>query len=702
MTKLARFLKPYAPSIVLAIALLFAQANADLALPDYLSRIVNVGIQQGGVESPIPPAIRADRLERALAFADEADRNRVLGAYTPAAPGTPEHAAALGRYPAATGIPLYLLSQEAESLDGTAAGIALAKGLAALSFLQGPGGGPALPDAEQSEALVAAVRARMEGIDPATARQAGIRAVRAELEALGADLAALQTGSILANGARMLLLTFLSVAATILVGFLSARVAAGFARDVRLAVFAKVENFSLAELDRFSTASLITRTTNDITQLQQVSMVLMGKATGMWWIIALAVSILLVLVVSVFSVAVPRFKSIQNLVDRLNLVVRENLSGMMVIRAFGRQAHEAARFDEANRKLTGTMLFVTRIMVVMMPLMTLVMNLVSLLIIWVGAHQVADAGLSVGDMMAFMQYSMQIFFAFLMMSFMFIILPRASVSGERVAEVLAVEPSIVDPGDPRPIPSPLRGVVRFESVSFRYPGAAEDVLHDVSFTAEPGKTTAIIGTTGAGKSTMVSLVPRFYDCSSGSITIDGIDVRDLAQKELRSVIGFVPQKSTLFSGTVESNLRYAKPDASPEDLARALEIAQARDFVPEKDAGPGMEIAQGGSNVSGGQRQRLAIARALVRRAPVTIFDDSFSALDYATDRKLRQALRRELGDSTVVLVTQRVATIRDADLILVLDEGRIVGAGRHRDLMERCDVYRDIALSQLKQEELA
>jgi len=602
MTKLLAHLKPYAFQIFLTIALLFIQANTDLALPDYMSKIVNIGIQQGGMEKP-------------------------------------------GAGPVSTSV---------------------------------------------------------------------------------------QTSFILGMGGKMLLLTLISMAATILVGYLSARAAAGFARDLRRSVFVKVENFSLAELDRFSTASLITRTTNDITQLQMVSMVLlrmvfyapiigvggviraMGKSAGMWWIIALAVGILLVVIITVFSVALPRFKSMQKLIDALNLVVRENLSGMLVIRAFGMQKQEEKRFDEANRKLTDTMLFVTRVMVVMMPFMMLIMNLVSLLIIWVGAHEVATSSIMVGDLMAFMQYSMQIFFAFLMMSFMFIILPRASVSAERVAEVLKVEPSIKDKASPLPLPQNLRGVVRFDSVSFRYPGASEDVLHDINFTAQPGETLAIIGTTGAGKSTLVSLIPRLYDCTEGSITIDGLNVRDLAQKEVRNAVGFVPQKSSLFSGTVESNLLYAKADSTKAEREKALEIAQALDFAQERQkdsdtnigtetgTAAGLEISQGGSNVSGGQRQRLAIARALVKRAPIHIFDDSFSALDYRTDTKLRRALKAELGNSTVIIVTQRVGTIKNVDRILVLDEGRIIGSGTHRELMESCEVYRDIALSQLKQEELA
>lgn len=427
-----------------------------------------------------------------------------------------------------------------------------------------------------------------------------------------------------------------------------------------------------------------------------------AKASTMWWIIALAVGVLLVIIGTVFKIAIPKFKSIQKLIDRLNLIVRENLSGMMVIRAFTMQDHEEKRFEKANRDLTGTMLFVTRVMVVLMPLMMLIMNLVSLLIIWTGSHEVASSQIRIGDMMAFMQYSMQIFFAFIMLSMMFIILPRASVSADRIADVLAEEPQIKDPEKPQHFPEPFKGTISFKNVTFRYPGSSEDVLHQISFEAKPGQTTAILGTTGAGKSTLVSLIPRFYDVSEGSIEIDGIDVRKVSQKELRDKIGFVPQKGSLFSGTIESNLLYAKEDATPEEIQTALAIAQASEFVNAKPEGTQAEISQGGINVSGGQRQRLTIARALVKNAPIYIFDDSFSALDFKTDMKLRQALKSHVKDSTVLLVTQRVATIKHADQIIVLDEGRMVGIGTHRQLMETCDVYRDIALSQLKQEELA
>jgi ATP-binding cassette subfamily B protein len=603
MLKILRHYKPYLPTILLIVALLFIQANADLALPDYMSRIVNIGIQQSGIENATP-----DRLRQAL------------------------------------------MTQEY----------------------------------------------------------------------LGVDLRQLQNRYILKTGSLMLLLSLVSVAATVMVGYLGARTAAGLARDLRAKLFSSVEHFSFSEFDSFSTASLITRATNDVTQVQMVTVMAMrmffyapiigiggviratGKAASMSWIIALAVALIVGLIAGVFTIALPRFKKIQTLVDRLNLVVRENLSGMMVIRAFAAQGKETERFARANGDLSDTMLFISRVMVVMMPLIMLIMNLVSLLILWVGAHEVAASAMQIGDIMAFMQYAMQIFFSFIMLSMMFIMLPRASVSAERIAEVLEKKPSIVDPIRPEKFDAPEKAVVEFRDVCFRYPGATEDVLHDISFIASPGETIALIGTTGAGKSTLVSLIPRFYDSTSGSISIGGKDIRKLAQKDLRAQIGYVPQKSMLFSGTIESNLRYANEDAGTADLAAAIDIAQAREFVDSSPEGLAREISQGGANVSGGQRQRLAIARALARSVPIYIFDDSFSALDFRTDTKLRQALKTRLAGKTVFIVTQRVAAVKQADRILVLDEGRLVGAGSHKELMESCEVYRDIALSQLKQEELA
>jgi ATP-binding cassette subfamily B multidrug efflux pump len=550
--------------------------------------------------------------------------------------------------------------------------------------------------------------------------QMAVSAVRTEYEALGMDTGELQTNYILRTGGMMLLVSLLGGAATIAVGFLASRTAAGAARDIRREVFKKVESFSNAEFDQFSTASLITRSTNDVTQIQMVIFMIMrmvffapiigiggviraiDKSANMWWIIALAVIVLLGLILIVFSISLPKFKIMQSLIDRLNLVTRENLSGMMVIRAFNKQEDELNRFDKANRDLMDTSLFVARVMVTMMPVMMLLMNGLSVGIIWVGAHQVAEANLQVGDMMAFLQYAMQIVFAFLMMSMMFIFLPRAAVSGGRIADVLETETVIKDPEDPQQFRDPFVNQIEFRNVSFRYPGALDDVLHDISFTARPGETTAIIGSTGCGKSTVINLIPRFYDVTEGAIYLDGHDIRDVKQSDLRDKIGYVPQKGMLFSGTIESNLLYADENAGVETLKEAADVAQASEFIFDKPEGFEAEIAQGGSNVSGGQKQRLAIARALVKRPPIYIFDDSFSALDFKTDSALRKELKEKTGDSTVMIVTQRVATVKNADQIIVLDEGRVVGEGKHHDLMDSCETYREIATSQLSEEELA
>ena len=550
--------------------------------------------------------------------------------------------------------------------------------------------------------------------------QAAAAPVKAEYAALGMDTGKLSSDYIIHIGMLMLLVTLLSGACTITVGYLASRTAAGLARDLRRNVFQKVESFSSTEFDKFSTASLITRSTNDITQIQMVVIMMMrmvfyapiigvggviravGKSANMWWIIALAVVVLLGLILTVFSIALPKFKIIQTLIDRLNLVTRENLSGMMVIRAFNMQPFEEKRFDTANKDLTSTTLFINRVMVVMMPVMMMVMNGLTLVIIWVGAHQVAQSSMQVGDMMAFMQYAMQIVMAFLMLAMMFIILPRAAVSGDRIADVLETKPVINDPQNPSDFTEPFKATIEFRNVYFRYPGAEEDVLHNISFTAQPGQTTALIGTTGSGKSTIVSLIPRFYDVTEGTVFVDGIDIREVSQHELRTKIGYIPQKGTLFSGTIESNLLYGDENATDEELKLAADIAQATEFISSKPEGLQTEVAQGGMNVSGGQKQRLAIARALVKKAPIYIFDDSFSALDFKTDAALRKSLKEHTGSSTMMIVTQRIATIKNAEQIIVLDEGKIVGKGTHDELMKDSEVYRGIALSQLSIEELA
>ncbi len=746
MVRLAKYFKPFWLLIVLTIGLLFIQANADLALPDYMSRIVNVGIQQSGVESAVPAAIRQSEMDRVVLFLSAGDKAEVLGAYTLVTKDSPDYGKYVTTYPALAQQSIYVLKtldqaqiakldsvmgkallavygiEQAQADPAKAAAMAQASGFDLSKLPKGTDLFALLGQlpATQIAQMTAAMSQKFAGMPTSAIVQAAAAAVRAEYAALGMPAGRLQTSYILRIGSLMLLLSLLSGICTVAVGFFSARTAAGLARDLRQLVFKKVESFSNTEFDRFSTASLITRSTNDITQIQMVVIMMMrmvfyapivgvggiiraiGKDSSMWWVIALAVGLLITMVLVVYKVAVPKFKIIQKLTDRLNLVTRENLSGMMVIRAFNRQDFESERFDMANRDLTGTNLFIARVMVTMMPVMMFIMNGLSLLIIWVGAKQVAQSAMQVGDMMAFLQYAMQIVFSFLMLSFMFILLPRAQVSGDRIADVLETQPSIRDPETPRSFSPAFNGRVEFRNVSFRYPGAEEDALHNISFTARPGQTTAIIGATGSGKSTVVNLIPRFYDVTEGAIYVDGQDIRNVTQHDLRAQVGYVPQKSTLFSGTIESNLRYANEHASAETLQRAVDIAQAAEFISARPEGLAAEISQGGANVSGGQKQRLSIARALAKEAPINIFDDSFSALDFKTDAALRRALKQSAVNSTLLIVTQRIATIKNADQIVVLDEGRVVGKGAHRELMESCETYREFALSQLSKEELA
>jgi ATP-binding cassette subfamily B multidrug efflux pump len=747
MVRLVKYLKPFRLLILLSMILLFVQAMADLALPDYLSKIVNDGIQQGGVTDAAPNAIRQSEMNRLTLFMSADDSARMRNDFTLVDRNSPDYAQYVTTYPVLASQPIYvrksLTPAETAWLDPTM-GKALvitggieqmladpAQAAAAASKNFGfdlsklpPGTDvftviAAMPEAQRAQ-MGAAIDRQFQAMGASMITQSAARFVRMEYAALGVNVSQFQTNYILHTGSMMLLISLLSAACVVVVGFLSARIAAGLARDLRKFVFEKVESFSNTEFDRFSTASLITRSTNDITQIQMVVIMMVrtvcyapimgvggiiraiNKSASMWWIIAIAVITLLGLIATIFSLSLPKFRVIQSLIDRLNLVTRENLSGMMVIRAFNQQDFELDRFDRANSELTGTMLFVNRIMVVMWPMMMIIMNGLSLSIIWVGAHQVAQSRMQVGDMMAFMQYAMQIVFSFLMLSFMFIILPRASVSGDRVAEVLATEPSIRDPQQAELLAEPFRGVVDFHDVSFRYPGAEEDVLHALNFTALPGQTTAFIGATGAGKSTLVNLIPRFYDVTGGSICVDGTDIRRVSQHDLRDKIGYVPQKATLFSGSIDSNLRYADEEACDEVLNEAVEIAQASEFIDTRPEGLAAEIAQGGMNVSGGQKQRLSIARALVKKPPIYIFDDSFSALDFRTDAALRRALKEHTGSSTLLVVTQRVSTVMNAEQIIVLDEGRIVGKGTHRELLESCETYREIASSQLSKEELA
>ena len=746
MIRLLKYLKPYRLLILLTIILLFVQAFADLALPSYMADIVNVGIQQGGVENAVPVAIRQSSMDKVTIFMTEADKTRVLADYTFVDQTSPDYDKNVALYPTLAQEPIYVLNQADEAeitwlnpvmgqailivsgIEQTLAdpikAAAMAKGMGFDLSKLPPGMDIytvlAKVPAEQLAKMMAPFTAKFSTFSESMIVQAAARPILAEYTALGMDTQKLSTSYIIHIGSIMLLITLISGTCMIIVGYLSAQTGAGLARDLRRYVFQRVESFSATEFDKFSTASLITRSTNDITQIQMVVVIIMRmvfyapiiaiggiiRATqtsaGMWWIIALAVIVLLGLIISVFTIALPKFRIIQSLLDRLNLVVRENLSGMMVIRAFNMQDFEENRFDKANIDVTHNYLFVNRVMVIMMPLMMLVMNIVTITILWVGAHQVAEANIQVGDMMAFMQYAMQILFSFLMLAMIFIMLPRAAVSGDRVADVLETDPVIIDPQEPKQFAEPFKGSVEFRNVSFRYPGAEEDVLHNISFTALPGQTTALIGTTGSGKSTIVNLIPRFYEVTEGAIYVDGTDIRDVMQHDLRDRIGYIPQKGTLFSGTIESNLLYGDENASDEELKMAVDIAQASEFIDSEQAGMQSEVAQGGTNWSGGQKQRLAIARALVKKASIYIFDDSFSALDFKTDATLRKALKEQTGASTMMIVTQRIATIKNAEQIIVLDEGKIVGKGSHEELMKDSEIYRGIALSQLSQEELS
>ena len=745
MLRIRRYLTPYIPIFIVTVILLFVQANAELALPDYMSRIVNNGIQQNGIESPIPEVIRQTTFEKLMIFMNRDAQELAQRSYEVLEPESSNYSQLIQDFPGIESETVYILkdinNDDLISLEPIMARSQMVV-LGIQQAIENPDQTPAfgeglsfdpsmipagmdifqllssLPAAQLDQMLVN-INQQFETLGDKMVSQMAVGAVKQEYEALGVDSSKLQSGYILSTGGTMLLISLLGGVCTIIVGFFASRTAAGVARDLRKAVFEKVESFSSAEFNKFSTASLITRSTNDITQVQMVTFMVMrmvfyapiigiggiiraiSKGASMWWIIAAAVAALLALILIVFVIALPKFKIIQSLIDKLNLVTRENLSGMMVIRAFNKQQLEEKRFEKANRNLTDTSLFVARVMVTMFPFMMLLMNGLSLAIIWVGSHQVAESSMQVGDMIAFLQYAMQIVFAFLMLSMMFIFIPRAAVSGERIADVLETETEIKDPETPLPFTDPFNATIEFQNVSFRYPDALDNVLHDISFTARPGETTAFIGSTGCGKSTVVNLIPRFYDATEGNILINGTDIREVRQTDLRDKIGYVPQKGLLFSGTIESNLRYADKDADQETLDEAVEIAQASEFVFDGADGFSTPISQGGSNVSGGQKQRLAIARALVKKPPIYIFDDSFSALDYKTDSALRKALKEKTGESTVLIVTQRVATIKNADQIIVLDEGKVVGKGTHHNLMQTCEPYQEIAYSQLSKEEL-
>jgi len=738
--KLIKSLKPFTWSIILIFTLLLGQAMSDLSLPDLMSRIINVGIQQQGIENATPSAIRSSEMNRILLFVDSADKASVTGYYTlldkdllsPA-----DYNQYIESYPGLANESIYKLNTNDENAANRLNSI-LSVPILMVSYIESGaatdilGSQFDLPDGadifsvlaslpqEQLDAIIQSAASHLSAIPESMVAQSDVSYLATEYQAIGMDLNQMQMNYMVKIGGLMLLLTLVSVTFSVAVGFLAARVAAGFGRDTRRKVFTKVESYSNSEFDKFSTASLITRSTNDIQQIQMILVMLLrivfyapimgvggiikalGQDVSMSWIIASAVIAILAMIGVIFVVAIPKFRIIQKFVDKLNLVTREMLSGLMVVRAFNKQQLEENKFEKANVDLTKTTLFINRVMVFMMPAMMLIMNGVGVLIIWVGAHQIDAGAMQVGNMMAFMQYSMQIIMAFLMVSMVFVMMPRATVSAQRIAEVLETEPGIEDPKKPVSFDTNIRGKIEFQNVGFKYPGADDYVLKDISFATKLGQTTAIVGGTGSGKSTLVNLIPRFYDITEGQILIDNTNIRNVTQHDLRDKIGYIPQKTNLFSGTIESNIAYGNENADADTLKKAARIAQLTEYIDTTENGFNTPISQGGANISGGQKQRMAIARAVAKQPEIYIFDDSFSAIDFKTDATLRKALKKETHNATVLIVAQRINTVMNAEQIIVLENGMIVGKGTHKELMENCTVYRELALSQLSMEELS
>lgn len=745
MLNLLKHLKPFVGSMILAVALLFVQAICDLSLPDYMSDIVNVGIQQGGVENAVPKVIKSSEMKKLFIFMDDNQKTVVDDNYILLDKDnltTDEYNKYLKNYPELENESIYKLNtKEKEKLDKL--NNIFGKPMLIVSMLESKGlsGVPGIDGMatqgmdlstmdpfevlnmmpqDQIDSMLSNVDEKLADMPESMITQSATSYVKEQYKDIGINTDKLQSNYVIVAGVKMVGIALISMVATVFVSFIAARVGAALGRNLRKDVFNKVVGFSNTEFDEFSTASLITRTTNDIQQI--IMLVVMGlrivfyapilgiggvikvinTGASMGWVIGVAVISILLLVIVLFTFAMPKFKSVQKLVDRLNLVTRESLTGMLVIRAFSTQKYEEDKFEVANKNLTKTNLFVNRIITTMMPLMMFIMNAITLLIVWVGAHRIDEGIMQVGTMMAFMQYTMQIIMAFLMISMVSVILPRAMVSAQRVSEVLNVDVVVKDSDNLQTFNHDEKGTIEFKNVSFRYPGADEDVISNVSFKALPGETTAFIGSTGSGKSTLINLIPRFYDATEGEILIDGVNIKNVSQYDLREKIGFIPQKGLLFSGTIESNLKYGGDHISDEDMIKASEIAQAMEFINSKEEKFNTEIAQGGTNVSGGQKQRLAIARAIAKKPEVFIFDDSFSALDFKTDAKLRKAINTELKESTLLIVAQRISTIMNANQIIVLDEGKVVGKGTHKELMKNCEVYQQIALSQLSKEELS
>ena len=718
MLKMFHYMKERWHYIVMIILLLFVQAFCDLSLPDYTSKIVNVGIQQKGIEDGVPDTLRKESMEQIPLFLEDSEKVKASyeedGDIYRLKEITREEREELNQI---LGIPEMVVSG---LWDDSSKEVAKIK-----EQLQVPEEAKLLEvfaqmPKEQLSAMKEGMTEKFEEMPESIVTQSAVLFVEEEYKVQGKDMDALQTQYILISGLKMLGLALLAMGAAIMVTFLSSQVAATLGKNLRNHVYRKVISFSGEELNHFSTASLITRSTNDVQQVQLLftllfRIVLYAPILGiggvykvfqtdasMTWILGLAVVVIMLFVALLFKIAMPKFTKLQYLIDELNLVSREILTGVPVIRAFSREKHEEERFEEANARLTKTNLFVNRCMTFMMPVMMLIMNGVTVLIVWNGSHAVNDGTMQVGNMMAFMQYAMQIIMAFLMITMMSIMIPRAKVAATRINEVLETEVSIHDPEHTEEAKEELKGDVVFEHVGFAYPGADEESLTDIDFHAKKGETVAFIGSTGSGKSTLVNLIPRFFDVTSGRILVDGVDIRSLKLHDLRQKIGYVPQKGVLFSGTIDSNIRYGKPEVTQDEVKRAAQIAQAWDFIQEKEEGVNSAIAQSGSNVSGGQKQRLSIARAIAKEPEIYIFDDSFSALDYKTDVVLRRALKKETKDATTLIVAQRISTILHADKILVLDEGKVVGQGTHKELLKTCEVYRQIAISQLSEEELA
>lgn len=747
MLKVLKYLKKTWISVIVIVALLCVQAAADLALPDYTSKIVNVGIQQGGIDAAIPEAISKDEMDNLLMFTN--DDSKILDCYKLVSKGTvsnDEYNNYLKEYPALENEEVYVLNKLNKDQKNNLEEM-LKKPLVQVYLMQNDQMQEKIKESlfanvpepqkeamkdmelmdilktmpeENLEKITSNINEQIDNMQGTIVDQAAISSVKEEYKKLNMDIDKIQNKYIVFAGLQMLGIAFISMASAITIMLLSARVAAKLGNTLRDKVFKKVLSFSTKEFNEFSTASLITRSTNDIQQIQMlITMlfrvvvyapiigiggfirVLTNSDTSMAWIIGLAILCIIGIVGTLFLLTMPKFKKLQDLVDKLNLVSREILTGLPVIRAFNTEKKEEKRFDGANKNLMKASIFVNRSMSMMMPLLMFIMNSITLLIVWVGGHNVDSGIMQVGDMMAFIQYTMQIVMSFLMISMISIMLPRAAVSAKRINEVIDTTPSIKDKDKTKDFDDDKKGLVEFKDVSFKYPDADSEILEDISFTAEPGKTTAIIGSTGSGKSTVVNLIPRFYDVTGGELLIDGVNIKDVSQKELRSKIGFVPQKGMLFSGTIRSNIKYGNPSMSDEDMIKAATIAQATEFIESKPKKYDEEISQGGTNVSGGQRQRLSIARAIATDPEIFVFDDSFSALDLKTDSKLRAALKEKTENKTVIIIAQRISTILDADKIIVLEEGKIAGIGKHEELMKNCEIYKQIALSQLSKEEL-